>query len=182
MTPRLDTGRAMRVSLPSARRGGRRPWQRFLRWLVLLAGLPIAAAGAADLHAAVAPRAAAAPSIVPEYARMWMTVGDRRFLITLADNAAARAFAAQLPLALDMDELNGNEKHAELPQPLPAAPHRPGTIRPGDLMLYRTQTLVVFYARFASAYSYTRLGWVDDPAGLAQALGGRRVRVAFSRD
>lgn len=28
--------------------------------------------------------------------RMWMTVGERRFAITLTDNAAARAFAVQL--------------------------------------------------------------------------------------
>lgn len=62
---------------------------------------------------------------------MWMTVGERRFAITLTDNAAARAFAAQLPLTLDMSELNGNEKHAELPKALPANASRPGTIGNG---------------------------------------------------
>ena len=51
--------------------------------------------------------------------RMWMTVGEHRFAITLADTDAARAFAAQLPLTLDMAELNGNEKHADLSQALP---------------------------------------------------------------
>jgi len=113
---------------------------------------------------------------------MWMTVGERRFAMSLADNAAARAFAARLPLTLDMSELNGNEKHAELPGALPANASRPGTIRNGDLMLYGTNTLVVFYATFNSSYSYTRLGRVDDPAGLPQALGRRSVRVVFSSD
>jgi len=113
---------------------------------------------------------------------MWMTVGERRFAMSLADNAAARAFAARLPLTLDMSELNGNEKHAELPEVLPANASRPGTIRNGDLMLYGTNTLVVFYATFNSSYSYTRLGRVDDPAGLPQALGRRSVRVVFSSD
>ena len=113
---------------------------------------------------------------------MWMTVGDHRFAISLADNAAARAFAAQLPLTLDMEELNGNEKHAQLGQVLPANASRPGTIHAGDLMLYGTSTLVVFYETFSSAYSYTRLGRVDDPAGLAQALGRGGVRVVFSKD
>ena len=112
---------------------------------------------------------------------MWMTVGERRFAITLSDNATARAFAAQLPLTLEMSELNGNEKHAELPKALPANASRPGTIRSGDLMLYGTNTLVVFYSPFNSSYSYTRLGRVDD-SGLAQALGPRGVRVVFSRD
>ena len=44
---------------------------------------------------------------------MWLTVGECRFAITVTDNAAARAFTAQLPLTLDMSELNGNEKHAD---------------------------------------------------------------------
>jgi hypothetical protein len=112
---------------------------------------------------------------------MWMTVGERRFAITLTDNAAARAFAVQLPLRLDMSELNGNEKHADLPKPLPADARRPGTIRNGDLMLYGGDTLVVFYQTFQSSYSYTRLGRVDDPSDLAQALGPRGVRVLFPR-
>lgn len=111
---------------------------------------------------------------------MWMTVGERRFVITLADNAAARAFAALLPLTLDMAELNGNEKYATLPKALPADSSRPGTIRNGDLMLYGADNLVVFYLTFDSSYAYTRLGRVEDPAGLAQALGKRDVRIVFS--
>jgi hypothetical protein len=114
--------------------------------------------------------------------RMWMTIGDRRFAITLNDTAAARAFAAQLPLTLEMAELNGNEKHAELPKALPADARRPGTIRNGDLMLYGTTTLVIFYSTFQSSYSYTPLGRVDDPSDLPTTLGPRGVRVVFSRD
>jgi hypothetical protein len=113
---------------------------------------------------------------------MWMIVGERRFPITLTDNPAARAFAAELPLTLTMSELNGNEKHARLPKSLPAKASRPGTIRNGDVMLYGAETLVVFYLEFDSAYSYTRLGRVDDPAGLAQALGRGDVRVVFSKE
>ncbi|GAB3095150.1 cyclophilin-like fold protein [Cupriavidus yeoncheonensis] len=111
---------------------------------------------------------------------MWMTVGEHRFAITLADNAAARAFAALLPLTLDMTELNGNEKYAQLPNTLPTKVSRPGTIRNGDLLLYGSDTVVVFYLTFNSTYSYTPLGRVDNPVGLAQALGPRGVRVVFS--
>jgi hypothetical protein len=134
--------------------------------------------GAAALAAADA-----APTLMkPKEARRWMIVGERRLAITLTDNAAARAWAAQLPMTLDMSELNGNEKHASLLKALPANASRPGTIRSGDLMLYGTDTLVVFYATFDSSYSYTRLGRVDNPADLPDVLGRRDVTVVFSND
>lgn len=127
----------------------------------------------------VAPDANAA-STQSENARMWMTIGERRFAIILADTTAARAFAARLPLTLDMAELNGNEKHADLPQALPTDANRPGTIRNGDLMLYGAQTVVIFYQSFRSPYPYTRLGRVDDPGDLSQVLGRHSSRVGFS--
>ncbi|MDQ0607388.1 hypothetical protein QFZ83_001559 [Variovorax sp. W1I1] len=114
--------------------------------------------------------------------RVWMTVGERRLAVSLADTDAARAFAARLPLTLDMTDLNDNEKKFDLPKALPANPSRPGTIRNGDLMLYGANTVVLFYLTFDSPYSYTRIGRVDEPDGLAQALGQRGVRVQFSRD
>ncbi|MDH2432468.1 cyclophilin-like fold protein [Pokkaliibacter sp. MBI-7] len=112
---------------------------------------------------------------------MWMKVGERRFAITLADTAAARAFATLLPLTLEMEELNGNEKKKALPRSLPTDASRPGTIHSGDLLLWGEHTIVVFYQTFSSPYAYTRLGRVDDPAGLAQVLGAGDVRVAFLR-
>lgn len=141
------------------------------------AGQAVTSALPAAVAADVAP-----PTVRPEESRMWMTVGERRFAITLTDNAAALAFAAQLPLTLDMSELNGNEKHADLRAALPANASRPGAIRKGDLMLYGTNTLVVFYETFDSSYPYTRLGRVDDPADLARVLGRRGVRVVFSKN
>lgn len=121
-------------------------------------------------------------AVQPEQTRVWMTVGQRRFAITMVDDEAARSFAALLPLTLDMPDLNGNEKHVELPKALPTKPIQPGTIRNGDLMLYGSRTLVLFYLTFDSPYSYTRLGRVDDPAGLAQALGRGGSRITFSRN
>lgn len=111
---------------------------------------------------------------------MWMTVGKQRFAITLDNSETSRALAQLLPLTLDMSELNGNEKYANLPQRMPAREIRPGTIRNGDLMLYGTDTLVIFYRTFESTYSYTRLGSVDNPNELAEALGRDDVIIQFS--
>ncbi len=129
----------------------------------------------------VAAVSTSAAQVKPKESHIWMTIGERRFAVTLIDNAASRAFAAQLPLVLDMGELNGNEKKVTLPKPLPTNASQPGTIRNGDLMLWGASTLVVFYLTFESSYSYTRLGRVDDANGLAEALGRGGVRVTFSR-
>jgi hypothetical protein len=153
---------------------------RVLLGLLMLGGCGAGQVAPSDSPTAVAPDASPA-SARPEESRMWMTVGERRFAITLTDDLAAHAFAARLPLTLDMSELNGNEKHAELSEPLPANASRPGTIRNGDLMLYGTTTLVVFYETFNSSYSYTRLARVDDPTDLPRALGRGGVRVVFTK-
>ncbi|MCY1534482.1 Cyclophilin-like family protein [compost metagenome] len=161
----------------------RKLWTLRGRGLVLgLLVLGVSEAGQPSSPAAVVEDAGGA-SVKPEESRMWMIVGERRFTITLlADTAAARAFAEQVPLTLDMSELNGNEKYADLPKPLPTNASRPGTIRNGDLMLYGSDTLVVFYETFRTSYSYTRLGHVDDPSDLAQTLGPQGVRVTFTND
>lgn len=82
--------------------------------------------------------------------------------------------------SLDMAELNGNEKHARLPRALPANASRIGTIRAGDVLLYGDDTLVVFYEDLSSSYRYTRIGRVQQPGGLAQALGPVQARVRFT--
>ncbi|WP_093426195.1 MULTISPECIES: cyclophilin-like fold protein [unclassified Pseudomonas] len=125
---------------------------------------------------------AASASSITEKSRMWMIVGEQRFAITLADNAAARAFATLLPLTLDMSDLNSNEKYANLPEVLPVYASKPGTIRTGDLMLYDADILVVFYSTFESTYPYTRLGRVESSTSLAKALGRHAVKVMFSQN
>lgn len=120
------------------------------------------------------------PEAVLKGSRMWMIVGEQRFEITLDGNGGALAFAQLLPLNLEMTELNANEKYTRLPQQLPTSAERPGTIRNGDLMLYGTDTLVIFYRTFESDYSYTRLGRVDAPNELDEALGPDDVTIHFS--
>lgn len=184
----------MTTSSPKVRNGGQHPFAReveprisqSLHRLSLLLGLLFLGGCEARQQSAPGPFASAvavagAASVKPEESRMWMIVGERRFTVTLTDNATGHAFAEMLPLTLDMAELNENEKHADLPKALPANATRPGMIRNGDLMLYGSETLVVFYKTFASPYSYSRIGRVADPAGLAQALGQHGARVGFFR-
>lgn len=108
-------------------------------------------------------------------------VGSTSFSATLDDNETARAFVALLPMTINMTEMNGNEKYYYLPQNLSTNSYSPGTIREGDLMLYGSNCVVLFYETFSSGYSYTRLGRIDNPSGLAEAVGRGNVAVTFSR-
>lgn len=108
-----------------------------------------------------------------------ITVGSTKFDVTLSDNATATAFKALLPMTVNMSEMNGNEKYYYLSGNLPTAATNPGTIQAGDLMLYGASCLVLFYETFRTSYSYTRLGRVDNPSGLAVALGTGNVTVTF---
>lgn len=114
---------------------------------------------------------------------MRMTIGGKhRFEVTLEDSPTARAFVQLLPLSLDMPDLNDNEKHVRLPRALPTSPSRPGTIRNGDLMLYGSNTLVVFYKTFASPYAYTQIGRISKVEGLVEALGPSAARIDFTTE
>jgi hypothetical protein len=106
-------------------------------------------------------------------------VGSAVFKTTLQNNATATAFISMLPLTVNMVDLNGNEKYVDLPRSLPANASNPKTIQAGDLMLYGSSTLVLFYKTFSTSYNYTRIGRVDDEAGLAAAVGSGNITVAF---
>ena len=103
-------------------------------------------------------------------------------MAVLDGNATATAFQALLPLTVEMTELNANEKYARLSGNLPTKAANPGTIHAGDLMIYGSKTLVLFYKTFPTSYDYTRLGRVKDTTGLAEAVGTGAATVTFAMD
>lgn len=110
-----------------------------------------------------------------------ITVNGKSFEAELTDSEAAREFTKLLPLEVDMSELHGNEKYYYLDSPLTSSEQSIGKIRSGDLMLYGSDCVVLFYKDFSTVYSYTPLGRVTDDEGLAQALGSGGVSVLFSK-
>lgn len=111
--------------------------------------------------------------------QMKITIGAKTFEATLDDNETVTALSEILPVTLEMSELNGNEKYFRLSKNLPEKASNPGTIHAGDLMLWGSNTLVLFYETFPTSYNYTRIGRINDPSGLAQAVGSGSVKVTF---
>lgn len=115
----------------------------------------------------------------PKDNTMKIAIGNTTFTATLATNATSTAFKAMLPLTLTMSDFNDNEKVCSLPNSLPTVASNPGTIRNGDIMLYGSSSLVLFYETFSTPYSYTKIGAVDNPSGLQAALGAGSIIVKF---
>ena len=82
-------------------------------------------------------------------------------------------------MTINMRDLNANEKYFDLPNNLPTNASNPGTIQSGDLMLYGSNTLVLFYKSFSTSYNYTRLARINNSSGLAAALGSGNTAVKF---
>ena len=111
--------------------------------------------------------------------QMIIRIGSKSFTATLAENRTATAFKAMLPLKLNMEDVNDNEKVISLPAKLPTQDANPGQIKAGDLMIWTSRNLVLLYKSFPASYSYTRLGRINDAAGLSAAVGSGNVTVTF---
>ena len=118
-------------------------------------------------------------NINPSTTKMKITIGTAVFTATLYDNPSANVFKASLPLSINITELNGNEKYYDLPNPLPTNASAGGDLKVGDLMLYGNNVLVLFYKNLNTTYNYTKLGYLDNPNGLASALGAGNITVKF---
>ena len=109
-----------------------------------------------------------------------LTIGDQSFTATMEQNSTSEAFRALLPLTLEMQELNGNEKYHYISQSLPTNRTKVGTIHAGDIMLYGDNCVVVFYETFTTTYQYTPIGHITTPKGLKEALGIGSVTIIFT--
>ncbi|RZK38913.1 MAG: hypothetical protein EOO90_20690 [Pedobacter sp.] len=118
----------------------------------------------------------------PTGSKMKITIGSAVFTATLYDNPSVTAFKTRLPLTINMEDLNGNEKFYYFSSNLPTSASAGGNIQVGDLMLYGNNCLVLFYKGFNTSYSYTKLGKIDDVAGLVSALGGGNVTIKFENN
>jgi hypothetical protein len=121
-------------------------------------------------------------SEVEKMKTMKIMVGSNVFTVKLYDNKTTRALLSQLPMTVDMTELNGREKYYHLSKDLPVeSSERPETIHAGEIMCWSSNSLVLFYNTFSNSYSgYVRIGYIEDVSDLASSLGKGNVQVTFA--
>lgn len=103
------------------------------------------------------------------------------YTATLEDNETVKELINKLPLEITMDELNGNEKYYYMNTSLPTDSKRVGKIKTGDIMLYGSDCLVIFYEDFTTPYSYTKIGKIDNPDSLKDTIGKSSVKVTIKK-
>ncbi len=106
-------------------------------------------------------------------------ISNSEFSAVLYDNNTTKELVKQFPAIYTMSELHGNEKYYYMPESLPTNSERPDTINKGDIMLYGSDCIVVFYDTFPNSYSYTKLGYIEDTTGLEDAVGKGNVDISF---
>lgn len=112
--------------------------------------------------------------------KMNVKIGDNTFIATLEDNAAVREFIdmmRQAPVSVDMSDYSGFEKVGSLGRSL-TADNRQTTTDAGDIVLYNSNQIVMFYG--SNSWSYTKIGHIDDLTGWEHTLGSGSITVVFT--
>ena len=113
---------------------------------------------------------------------MKLEINGKSFSFKAEDNIASRALAKRLekgPVTIEMRDYGGFEKVGSLGFSIPSADRSMKTV-PGDIVLYSSDSIVIFYG--SNSWAYTKIGHIDDTVALTDALQGRTVSVTFTAD
>ncbi len=112
--------------------------------------------------------------------KMHVQIGEYSFMATLEDNAAVSELIEMMrskPVAIEMDDYSGFEKVGPLGTRLTALDVQTAT-QPGDIVLYNSSNIVIFYG--ANSWAYTRIGHIDDLTNWDAALDSGSITAVFS--
>ena len=98
--------------------------------------------------------------------KLKITINDKKYSATILNNETAKEIINMLPLEIEMQELNGNEKYYNIDKKIKSNPTKIKKINKGDIMLFNDDTLVIFYDTFDTTYKYTKIGSIDNPDDL----------------
>ncbi len=112
-----------------------------------------------------------------------LTIDSTTVPVQWEDNASVSALAAQVrvaPLEIGASRYGGFEQVGALGRTLPRDDEQV-TTKPGDVMLYSGNQLVLFFG--ANTWSYTRLGRINlATSNLRELLDKNRVKITLAAD
>ena len=106
-----------------------------------------------------------------------VTINNKVYKINLEKNKTVKEFINILPKELTMNDLNDNEKYANLGISLTTDSYYPKHIEKGDVMLFGDNCLVIFYKSFDTEYDYTKIGHIDN----LDDLGNGSIKAIFEK-
>lgn len=106
-------------------------------------------------------------------------IGEKTYSLFLHDTPTTEALMKKLPLTLEMQDLYHHEKYVNLPDDLPSVPLSIKRVKSGDLMLYGSDCLVLFYRNFDTSFRYTVLGQIEDAENLSEIVGDGNIQITL---
>lgn len=111
--------------------------------------------------------------------RIVLSYKGHNYQVKTENNKTVKALSTRLPLTMKMKELNGNERYHYLKKRLPSNDKAVHYIHQGDVMLYNSNCIVVFYKSFKTSYKYTRIGHIENFSSAANKLGKGNVTITL---
>lgn len=110
-----------------------------------------------------------------------MKINDVPVSVEWEDNNSVKALREILPVTVNLSMYGGFEQVGSLGRSLPRNDKRIAT-KPGDIVLYSGNQIVVFYG--ANTWAYTKLGRLTNktPSELADLLGKSDAVITLSAD
>ena len=114
--------------------------------------------------------------------KMNIQIDNKTFTVIVENNKTVKELYQKLPITLEMSDLNNNEKYCYLDFTLPTDSKSVKNIKKGDVMLFGNSCLVIFYKSFTTSYSYTKIGYIENPADIETALGRKDIKVILTEN
>ena len=115
---------------------------------------------------------------IAEVPQIKITIGAHEYIANLENSTTSCEFGKTLPRTLSMSDFNSNEKYYRGDK-LTSKDEKYSKINAGDLMLYSSNTIVLFYKTFDTSYSYTPIGKIVDATGIESAVGSGNIEVSY---
>ena len=102
----------------------------------------------------------------------YIKINNIDYLIEFKETETANQIKAKIPFTVKMINLNGNEVYHKFDESFTTNKKSVGTINMGDIYLYQSDYLVLFYKTFTTSYQYTEIGKLKNTTGLDTNISG----------